>query len=126
MASTIPLPTEDDEQRAVVDWLEVHRICFFAVPNGGYRRHIEAAIMQGLGVRKGVPDLIIAEAPPIGGYHAAAIEMKRQRGGVVSPEQRVWLEKLRQRGWAVAVCEGADEAIAQLEAWGYGRRKGVG
>lgn len=123
----LPLPTEDDEQRAVVQWLEVHRVEFAHVPNGGYRTRVEAAIFRGLGVKRGVPDLIIFDRPPaLPGAPAAAIEMKRRKGGVVSPEQREWLEKLRQRGWAVAVCEGADQAIRVLEEWGYGRRNGNG
>jgi hypothetical protein len=30
----------------------------FHVPNGGYRRPVEAARLKGLGVRAGVPDVI--------------------------------------------------------------------
>jgi hypothetical protein len=32
---------------------------FFHVPNGGYHKPIEAAIMKGLGVKAGVPDIIV-------------------------------------------------------------------
>lgn len=123
-AATKIIPREDDEQRAVVDWLNTYRIAFTAVPNGGKRSRIEAAIMVGLGVQRGFPDLIVVERPPA---HpdalCAAIELKRREGGVVSPEQEAWLARLQSLGWVVAVCEGADEAIAQLETWGYGRRR---
>lgn len=84
----LPLPTEEDEQRAVVEWMTWHHLCFAAIPNGGYRRPIEAAIFKGQGVQSGVPDLLIFDAPPTDiGYRGAAIEMKRQKGGRVSDEQ---------------------------------------
>ena len=120
------LPLEEDEQRTVVQWLAANRILFTHVPNGGQRSRIEAAIMNGLGVQAGVPDLLIFDPPPaLPTLRAAAVEMKRQKGGVVSPQQKDWLRRLDGRMWATAVCQGADEAIRQLEAWGYGNRKEV-
>ena len=54
-----PLP-ESAIQRAVFLHLAA-RGCGFAfhVPNGGWRSPIEAAILKGMGVRAGVPDLIV-------------------------------------------------------------------
>ncbi len=49
-----------------------------------------------------------------------AIELKRQKGGRVTPEQTAWLEHLKARGWAVAVCRGAMEAIRFLQELGFG------
>ena len=52
---------EDAIQRTIVQHLEtrgVPGLVWFAVPNGGYRRPVEAAIMKGLGVKAGVPDVI--------------------------------------------------------------------
>jgi hypothetical protein len=51
-----------------------------------------------------------------------AIELKRQKGGRVTPEQTAWLEHLKARGWAVAVCRGAMEAIRFLQELGFGGR----
>lgn len=119
----LPIPTEDEEQRVVVQWLQLHGILFCHIPNGGYRRRTEAAIMSGLGVRKGVPDLLIFDPPPAApGYRGVALEMKRRVGGRLSAWQRVWLDALQRRGWYTAVCRGADEAIETLERLGYGRR----
>jgi hypothetical protein len=56
---------EDQIQRAVLEHLRIRgpRDAFvFAVPNGGGRSPIEGAIMKGLGVRAGVPDLVIIHA----------------------------------------------------------------
>ena len=124
MAPRSMIPSEEDEQRAVVQWLQWHQILAIHVPNGGQRSRIEAAIMNGLGVRPGVPDLLVFDRPP-GNRDAlgAAIELKRRKGGKVSDSQWLWLAQLEARGWLTAVCEGAEAAIAQLEAWGYGKRK---
>ena len=56
---------EDAIQRAVLEHLRLRApgtAYWFAVPNGGGRSPIEAAILKGLGVRAGVPDLIIVHA----------------------------------------------------------------
>lgn len=54
---------ENAIQRACVEYLKLEerlgKLTFFAVPNGGKRRKIEAAIFKGLGVRPGVSDLVI-------------------------------------------------------------------
>lgn len=119
----LPIPTEDEEQRVVVQWLELHGVLFCHVPNGGYRRPVEAAIFRGLGVRAGVPDFLIFDPPPMEPHRpGVALEMKRRVGGRVSESQRFWLEALGARGWYTAVCRGADEAIETLERLGYGRR----
>lgn len=116
--------TEDEEQRTVVHWLQIHGILFAHVPNGGYRRRVEAAIFRGLGVQPGVPDLLIFDPPPKApARRGAALEMKRQKGGRATPAQLAWLAALAERGWLTAICRGAEEAIAQLEAWGYGKRR---
>jgi hypothetical protein len=72
----------------------------FHPANGGYRKPIEAKILQGLGVTSGVPDVI-------------AIKDGRR----VTDVQRVVHERLREAGAEVAVAYGIDQALAQLEAW---------
>ncbi|MHB1937038.1 MAG: VRR-NUC domain-containing protein [Acidobacteriaceae bacterium] len=123
--SALPVPTEDQEQRVVVQWLTLMRVRFTHPANEGTKSAVRGAIMKGLGLVPGVPDLLIFDPPPaVSGAVGAAIELKRRRGGVVSDAQKEWLEALAERGWQVAVCHGADEAIATLEAWGYGRGRG--
>ena len=65
---------------------------------------MEAVHLKQQGVRAGVPDLCLPVAR--GGCHGLYIEMKRLRGGRVSPEQTAWMDALRAEGYAVAVCEG--------------------
>lgn len=107
---------EDQVQRAIVQHLRFRRrkgVTFFAVPNGGVRSAREAAIMQGLGVRAGVPDLIV-----VAGGKLYGLEIKRAKGGRVSPHQKAMLTELEEAGGVCAVAEGFDAALAQLERWG--------
>ena len=48
-----------------------------------------------------------------------AIELKRQKGGTTSPEQREWLENLENHGWCCAVCKGWEEAREFLAGLGW-------
>ena len=107
---------EDQVQRAVVEHLRFRRkpgVTFFAVPNGGGRSAIEASIMKGLGVRAGVPDLIlIAEGRTYG------LELKRAKGGRTSDAQRAMIQEIEAAGGVCAVAAGLDAALDQLKAWG--------
>lgn len=124
----LALPTEHQEQIAVCNWLDFRRVVYFAVPNGGKRNVVVGKKLKAEGVKKGVPDLIILTPPPnamiaLGGARlpccGAAVEMKRRKGGVVSEEQSGWLATFAFLGWATIVANGADDAIKQLEEWGY-------
>jgi hypothetical protein len=71
--------------------------------------------MKMAGLNRGVPDLLIFE--PRGNRVGLAIEMKRKTGGQLSPEQKWWLSELEKRNWVAVVCNGADEAIAEIEKY---------
>lgn len=57
------------------------------------------------GVRAGVPDYIIV----IKGF-VVFLEMKRKKGGVVSPEQKQWLEAVNNKITVSTVAKGYEEA----------------
>ena len=84
----------------------------FHVPNGGKRKPIEAAIMKGLGVTAGVPDIIAIHKG-----HAYGLELKADNGKL-SPKQTETMAQMEMAGATVAVATGLDAAIAQLEGWG--------
>jgi hypothetical protein len=101
-------------QRAVFQHLAARRVSgvfAFHPPNGGWRSHVEAAILKGLGVYPGVPDVIA-----IKGGRAYGLELKSPAGRL-SPAQRDVLAALRAAAATVSVAYGLDAAIAQLEAW---------
>ena len=113
---------ESAEQRALVAWADStwmpgrpgERIgkYLYAIPNGGARRRVEAAIMKGEGVRAGMLDLCLAF--PANGYHGLYIEMKRLKGGVTSEAQRDWIARLSGVGYRADVCAGYEAARAVI------------
>lgn len=90
-----PVPTEDEEQMALVDWLELVGLRFAHIPQSTFTKHMGVKMRnKRLGVRAGVPDMMILIPPhrsKDGEGHLLWIEMKRRKGGVVSQEQREWL-----------------------------------
>lgn len=115
--SKLAVPTEHDEQKAVVKWFDMQypalRGRLAAVPNGGQRHPAVAAKLKAEGVRKGFPDMMLLK--PSGGYFGLFIELKRIKGGSVSAEQSDWLHWLNQQGFMAAVCKGADEARKTIQ-----------
>ena len=71
--------------------------------------------MKAEGQRQGVPDLTLPV--PSGSYHGLFIELKRVKGGRVSPEQKDWLAFLSGQGYRAEVCKGAVEAIAVINEY---------
>ena len=117
-------PTEEHEHLALVQWLEMHNIRYTHVPNEGSHKVQYRVKQKRLRVKPGVPDFLIFDKPPAYPDNVGtAIELKRRKGGRVTPEQSAWLCILRERGWAVAVCQGAMEAIDFLVTLGYGRNR---
>ena len=109
-------PYEATEQQWLVEWLRRRGgVLFAAVPNGGERNPREGMALRRQGVSAGVPDILIFEARQ--GAHGLAIEMKRVRGGTVTPQQRRWHADLRERGWRVEVCRGHEAAIVVLNEY---------
>jgi hypothetical protein len=123
------IPHEDQEQKELAQWLDLHKILWCHVPNGGKRNVITARKLKGHGVKAGVPDVLIFDVTDYvttrvdSHCPGIAIELKRQRKGQTSPEQKQWLDDLTARGWITKVCNGANEAITFLESLGYGRKK---
>ena len=106
---------EDLIQRAVFQHLKARKApgtFAFHVPNGGKRKPIEAAILKGLGVVAGVPDVIA-----IRGGHAFGLELKANNGKP-SEKQIATMAEMQTAGATVALATGLDAAIRQLEAWG--------
>jgi hypothetical protein len=83
----------------------------FHPANGGYRKPIEAAILKGLGVKAGVPDVIA-----IKDGRTYALEIKPP-GGRLTAAQNAAHAALRAAGAAVVTSYSLDEAVAQLEQW---------
>jgi len=102
-------------QRAVFQHLRARGapgVFAFHPANGGYRKSVEAAILKGLGVVAGVPDVIVIHAG-----RCYALEIKAPDGRA-TPKQHEAIAAMEAAGACTAIAEGLDRALACLEAWG--------
>ena len=101
--------SEHSEQTGFVNWFRYKypNIIIFAIPNGGFRSIRTAKLLKEEGVVPGIPDLFIPSLKIF-------VEMKRVKGGVVSPEQKKMMEYLTRVGYTCMICYGANDASRQL------------
>lgn len=111
-------PSEDAIQIVLMRWLELQypdvARWVFHVPNGGARSRVTGARLKAMGVRQGVPDLMLCA--PRNGFHGLAVELKAAKGRP-TPEQLAWLDHLGSIGWMAVVCTGFDAARDTFEAY---------
>lgn len=110
----LAVPSEHVEQRNFVLWFrrQFPGVRIFAIPNGGFRGKTQAGKLKAEGVSRGVPDLFVPE-------WRTWIEMKRQKGGAVAPDQKDWHEYLRGIGDTVIIPKGCEHAKELLKGCGY-------
>lgn len=123
-------PSEHFEQVEFFNWIRLdfarehpEALLAYAIPNEqkfpknetktGRIKRIKKLRAQGL--KKGVPDICLPV--PRYPYHGLYCEMKRQKGGHVSKDQRYFIEQLGLQGYAIRVCKGFREARAFLELY---------
>ena len=102
--------TEHEEQREFVQWVRqtYPGVRIFAIPNGGQRSRTTGAKLKAEGVSAGVPDLYIPA-------WRCWVEMKREKGGKLSPVQKDWIAYLESIGDTVIVGHGCDDAQNKIK-----------
>ena len=109
--------SEEQLHRAVVDLLRIYEnrglLAFCHMGNGGRRSKAEAGIFRALGVRAGVPDLLVWAD----GGRGFGVELKAGTGKL-SPAQTFWHATLETLGHRVYVVRSLDEMEAVLRAEG--------
>lgn len=123
MRNNTIIPTEHEEQKALIKWWTVYsrrknipEVLLFAIPNGGKRTIQTAMVLRSEGVRPGIPDLFLAHETY---KHAGLfIEMKNQKGGVVSDIQKDTIETIKEKtSYCVKVCNGFNDARETIEKY---------
>ena len=118
-------PTEYQEQVKIFEWSRL-----MVATNQEPRLRLLRAGMEGVrlsmgtrvkakraGMDSSFPDLFLPvplfDPRILGLYHCCGLflELKRLKGGVVSPDQKAMHQALRAQGYRVEVCRGADAAI---------------
>jgi len=104
---------EFQHQKAFIEWCRWNEGIYpglrlaHHVPNGGLRSKATAGKMKALGVRPGIPDIMIPVSN--GRSNGLAIEFKSAKGRL-TPDQIVVHAALRAGGWAVEICRTSVEA----------------
>jgi hypothetical protein len=105
---------------ALAEYLDLRGFCWFHPANEGDHKPQYRHKQRLMGLKPGVPDVIILDkVPQYGGrpnVRGVAIELKRISGGKLSDEQVSWALRLRARQWLVFVCKGAGAAIKVVDA----------
>ena len=109
---------EHQVQKAIAQYLDMRKVCWFAVPNGGQRNKIVAAKLKAEGVKSGVPDICIVA----GGGMAYFLEVKKPKTadsgkGLLSKPQKEFIAKIEEAGGEVAVVYSVADVIEQCIEW---------
>ena len=131
--------TESQIQAQLIQWWQLaHRglkvpdaRLLFMIPNGAYlgagvnRKGVPLAAirfahLKRMGFVPGAPDLFLAA--PRWGKAGLFLELKRERGGKVSTEQREMHALLAAEGYAVRLARGFEEAVETITTYLIGGR----
>lgn len=121
MTNTTPL--EKEEQISFVAYCDLHGIKVistqngFKMPKNSFNWAAYSKTLKKMGLRTGFPDLIILAKNKSKTHEVLFIEMKRQKGGVVSPEQKEWIETLDNSNYCVGIAKGCESAINILNKY---------
>lgn len=112
---------EYDEQRAIFSWAkhairEYPDLWMLNSSLGGVRLTIgQGKKAKRAGYKPGFPDIFLPVVTVL--YSGLFVELKRIKGGSVSPEQRKWIAGLSEQGYKAIVCRGAIEAINAIKEY---------
>jgi len=103
--------SEKSAQQRVVEWFRktYPEDDIYMNRNDGFRQASEKAEQITLGLLKGVPDLMIPDA-------FCYVEMKKEKGGVISQWQKDFADKRVKAGYKVLFCYGYDDAVLKISA----------
>lgn len=116
-------PLEEEEQKAVFQWIRANQIRYpklqlaYGTLNGVRLAPKLRKKMKEHGNRKGVPDLVFPFRCSLDKIHGMYIELKREEKGVVSADQKRYMELLREQGYMAVVCKGHREAINVIKIY---------
>lgn len=107
---------EDTLQMACVRWFDYQHArdswALFHVPNGGRRNPKEAARFKAMGVRAGVPDLMLLL--PRHGYSYLAIELKYGKN-TQTQAQKDYERRINANGGVYVVVRSIEEFVETIE-----------
>ena len=111
--------SEHQIQSALISWWHLQHKAYglpafalFAIPNGGARTPATGAMLKREGVRKGVPDLLLAV--PRKTYHGMFIELKAGKNKE-TVEQKAFLDFAEKQGYIACVSNSWEDTRKKIE-----------
>lgn len=111
---------EDQLQMLCASYLDLHNILYFHTPNEIKAKPQYMVKRKKMGVKSGVPDIMILEAQK--GYKGFAIELKVGYNKP-SENQLKWLDELNKRGWKTLITYSFEEFEACIKDYFMGNLK---
>lgn len=115
---------ESQIQQSCFKWFRLQfpdlAMLMFAVPNGGSRRRIEAAIMKSEGVTAGVADVLFLYSNSE--YHGLCIEFKTNTGRQ-QKSQKCFQQAVEAQGYQYAIVRSIDDFIELVKNYIFKTRK---
>ncbi len=118
----LPPPLEHEIQATFFDYVTAKSqnswkyANIFAVPNGSYKSHQQAAKYKREGLRSGVPDVFVAVPNFSREVCGAFIEFKRE-GGKPTDNQLSWHRSLTKAGYLVKIFDNVNDAIHFIDQY---------
>ncbi len=110
---------ETEEQAALIEWAGLATVngirpgeFLIHIVNEGKRGPKAARDAKRMGLRKGIPDLLLAL--PRAGYAGLWIEMKSKTGRLTT-DQKEWNERLNNVGYRAVICYRFEAAKCEIE-----------
>lgn len=114
----MPRHIESQIQRSCKKWFDYQYNEFsqllFAVPNGGLRGKVEAAIMKAEGMTAGVADMILLM--PRKGYASLCIEFKTEKGRQTQ-NQKDWQHEAEKHGNKYVIVRNFSQFVKEITAY---------
>jgi len=108
---------EHQIQKGIAQYLDLRKLCWWAVPNGGRRNITVAKKLKAEGVKSGIPDITLIYN---GKYYG--IEVKKPKTttpkGTLSSNQKARIDEIKSYGGVVGVVYSVPDLIEMLEKWG--------
>lgn len=129
MAKKNMTPKESEEQKNFIEYCKSVGIRAISTQNGMYipkksddgekdfNHFGYIARQKAMGLASGFPDLIILKSNASKTQSVFFLELKRQEGGKLKPEQKEWIQWLDSEGYSVGIAHGCDAAIRVLNRY---------
>lgn len=105
---------EDVIQKAICKYLDMRKVCYWAVPNGGARSKIEGAKLKATGTKSGVPDITVVYDGLYWGLEVKRPANAKHPKGYLTQTQKDMHKKIRNAGGSVTTVYSVADVILWL------------